>query len=73
MSAKPCVVSVKRLGKNHSDEMVKIVIHEIGHTLGIPHCRTNIKCLMNDAKGKGSQVKNELLWICNDCRKKIKY
>jgi archaemetzincin len=59
--------------KNHSDDMVKVVIHEIGHTLGIPHCETNIKCLMNDAKGKGSQVKNELLWICNDCRKKIKY
>jgi len=73
MSGKPCVVSVKRLGKNHSDEMVKVVVHEIGHTLGIPHCETNIKCLMNDAKGKGSQVKNELLWICNDCRKKIKY
>jgi archaemetzincin len=73
MNGKPCVVSVKRLGKNHSDDMVKVVIHEIGHTLGIPHCETNIKCLMNDAKGKGSQVKNELLWICNDCRKKIKY
>jgi len=73
MSGKPCVVSVKRLGRNHSDEMVKVVVHEIGHTLGIPHCQTNIKCLMNDAKGKGSQVKNELLWICNDCRKNIKY
>jgi archaemetzincin len=73
MSGKPCVVSVNRLGKNHSNDMVKVVVHEIGHTLGIPHCRTNIKCLMNDAKGKGSQVKNELLWICNDCKKKIRY
>lgn len=73
MNDKPCIVSTKRLGKNHSDEMVKIVIHEIGHTLGIPHCQTNFKCLMNDAKGKGSQVKNELLWICNNCKSKIKY
>jgi archaemetzincin len=68
----PCVVSTHRMGKNYEDRLVKVSIHETGHTLGIPHCK-NTKCVMTDAKGKGSTVDNTTVWMCNDCKSKIKY
>jgi archaemetzincin len=72
LNKKPCVVSTHRMGKNHKDRLIKVSIHETGHTLGIPHCK-NTKCVMTDAKGKGSTVDNATVWMCNDCKSKIKY
>jgi archaemetzincin len=73
LSTKSCVVSNKRMKTNYYDKLEKVSIHEIGHSLGIPHCESNSKCLMNDAKGKGSKIDKELLWMCDDCKRKIKY
>ena len=46
-----CVVSTFRLnmtkGKN---QLFKVAIHELGHTMGLPHC-PNTECYMRDAKG----------------------
>jgi archaemetzincin len=70
---KSCVVSNKRMITNYYGKLEKVSIHEIGHCLDIPHCETNSKCLMNDAKGKGSKIDEELLWMCDDCKNKIKY
>jgi predicted Zn-dependent protease len=69
---KPCVVSTYRMGKNYEDRLIKVSIHETGHTLGIPHCK-NTKCVMTDAKGKGSTVDNASIWMCDVCKSKIKY
>ena len=33
------------------ERLAKVAVHEIGHTLGLPHCPTR-GCLMEDAKGK---------------------
>jgi archaemetzincin len=34
-----------------SERLAKVAVHEIGHTLGLPHCPT-LGCLMEDAIGK---------------------
>jgi archaemetzincin len=70
LNKKPCVVSTHRMGKNHKDRLIKVSIHETGHSLGIPHCK-NTKCVMTDAKGKGSTVDNAFLWMCDNCKSKI--
>jgi archaemetzincin len=46
------------------ERVIKVSIHELGHNLGIPHCTSDRKCLMNDKKGKIKQVDQELLFIC---------
>lgn len=49
---KSCVVSDYRLRKQNKDEQFyKVVLHELGHTEGLPHCPTK-SCLMRDAEGK---------------------
>ncbi len=73
LDTKSCVVSNKRMKTNYYDKLEKVSIHEIGHSLGIPHCESNSKCLMNDAKGKGSKIDKELIWMCDECKHKIKY
>jgi archaemetzincin len=73
LGTKSCVVSNRRMKSNYYDKLEKVSIHEIGHSFGIPHCESNSKCLMNDAKGKGSKIDKELLWMCDECKHKIKY
>ncbi len=46
-----CVVSIFRLSKSNTQEQFyKVVIHELGHTTGLPHC-DNETCFMRDAAG----------------------
>ena len=49
---KSCVVSDFRLNnKNKNEQFYKVVLHELGHTEGLPHCPVKT-CLMRDAEGK---------------------
>ena len=67
---KACVVSDFRLSnKNKSEQFYKLVLHELGHTAGLPHCITKT-CLMRDAKGRNpfDQEKD----FCNNCKKFLK-
>ena len=77
MPGNVCVVSTKRLKKGVSNETFKdrfekVILHEIGHNLGLEHCDKNIHCMMNDAKGTSSQVDNEKIWLCANCKNKLK-
>lgn len=58
-----CVISSFRL-KNKSC-FYKVVIHELGHTAGLPHCPVK-SCFMRDAKG-GNPTAEERAF-CNGCR-----
>lgn len=72
---KTCVVSTCRLiwsSKSHdhlNERLLKVVLHEVGHNLGLPHCTKNKSCLMSAAGGTVKQIDRELKWLCSDCRK----
>ena len=50
--------------------LAKVAVHEIGHTLGLPHCPTR-GCLMEDAMGKVTTTDRELDF-CPRCRARAK-
>jgi archaemetzincin len=73
-----CVISTWRLKRASNNKqqlqerLSKVVLHELGHNLGLPHCMGNQStCLMNDAKGTMAQVDRERLWLCGPCRQQL--
>jgi len=71
-----CVISSYRLGRGKIDlalfasRVKKVVAHEVGHILGLPHCETS-GCIMQDAQGKISTIDRSDGRLCGDCRKQI--
>lgn len=59
-----CVISSFRL-KNKRDELFKVMIHELAHTRGLPHCPIR-SCYMRDAEG-GNHTAEEN-GFCIDCK-----
>ena len=74
---KSCVVSTFRTFRDANseehkkDRLKKVVFHEFGHTLGLPHCENEKSCLMRDASGKVSTV-DETSDFCLECKSQIK-
>ncbi|WP_299826001.1 zinc-dependent metalloprotease family protein [uncultured Pontibacter sp.] len=72
-----CIVSTYRLGKQKvssdrfKSRLAKASLHELGHTLGLPHCDRTDYCFMNDAKGKVSTIDRANLTLCDYCQKQI--
>jgi archaemetzincin len=65
-----CVVSDFRLSvKNKNQQFYKLVLHELGHTAGLPHCAIKT-CLMRDAEG-GNPLDEEKEF-CKDCKSFLK-
>ena len=69
-----CVVSSFRLKKGVGElkvieRLIKIVNHEIGHTLGLNHCPVSL-CLMEDGGDSIKSVDNATGKLCAGCRKK---
>ena len=63
---KACVVSTFRLSdKNRSAQFYKVVLHELGHTQGLPHCPGK-SCFMRDAEG-GNPLDDEIAF-CASCK-----
>ena len=74
---KTCVISTFRLKRNATQQktlerLEKVVLHEIGHNLGLVHCTNHKECMMNDANGTILQVDHEKVWFCAKCREWIK-
>ncbi|MBF4467304.1 Zn-dependent protease [Flavobacterium sp. LC2016-12] len=62
---KSCVVSDFRLdARNKNQQFYKLVLHELGHTAGLPHCKVKT-CLMRDAEG-GNPLDEEKDF-CRNC------
>ena len=62
LGKKCSVVTLKMSDK----DIEKVIRHEIGHGFGLPHCNHK-NCIMNDARGKYSNLKN-----CNDFKETCK-
>lgn len=71
---KSSIVSSFRIQNNNNeiylDRLKKVVLHEFGHNLGLPHCK-NKKCLMTDAVENIATIDNSNLSICEDCKLKL--
>jgi archaemetzincin len=65
------VISTYRMKTNHTNRLTKVTVHELGHTLGLQHCHNDEKCVMSDAKGKGSNVDGTEIKLCLECKKHI--
>jgi archaemetzincin len=59
-----CVASSFRLKNKNS--FYKIILHEIGHNKGIPHCKSK-NCMMMDAEKKDRTA--EMIDFCSRCKK----
>lgn len=72
------IISTYRLQKvSHSrpqlqERLLKVVLHELGHNLGLPHCSNSEECLLSDAGGTIAQVDKERVWLCAKCRELLK-
>lgn len=70
-----CVVSGYRLKhKNkevHFGRFKKVVIHELGHNFGLPHCPDK-KCVMTDAVESIATIDNARPEVCNACKQKLR-
>lgn len=75
MPGKSCVISTFRLSRkvervSPQQRLARVVFHEIGHTLGLPHCPAK-SCLVADAEGAIASV-DRGKDFCASCRTKVK-
>jgi archaemetzincin len=75
ISGRACVLSSYRCrrGTKTEDELKirfgKVAVHEVGHTLGLPHCPT-FGCIMEDARGSVLTTDREYN-LCEHCRNRL--
>jgi len=70
-----CVVSTFRIRtsdkKLFEDRFIKVALHELGHTMGLPHCTFSKTCFMAAAEGTVKSVDRETRFLCTNCKKLI--
>lgn len=65
------VVSVYRT-KHNKQRAVKVLLHEFGHGLGLPHCTSGKPCMMRAANGKASNMDKQPKALCINCKIKLR-
>lgn len=74
--ANSCIISSFRLKnrnqKVYEDRLKKVIVHELGHNLGLKHC-SDKSCLMTDAVETVNTIDNANFSICNTCKKQINH
>jgi len=80
MPGTTCVVSTFRLRRTNGnlvphelfmERLDKIVLHEIGHNLGLNHCTNDPVCMMCNTYGTIEEVDQERVWFCDRCKKQL--
>lgn len=60
------------ISKNQFDARLrKVIIHEVGHTLGLSHCVSDQNCLMIDNHGSYRKLDNLEEIFCLECSQKL--
>ena len=74
MSGNSSVISDYRLMSNDkallNNRLRKVIIHEIGHNLGLPHCSDDL-CLMSEANGNIATLNKVGGDYCIHCKRKL--
>lgn len=68
------VLSGFRLSKNKlqkKEQLIKILLHEMGHNLGLRHCKSEKPCLMQDAAEKLKTINLVPRQLCENCRSSL--
>ena len=72
---KSCVISTFRIKTPNkilfNDRFIKVALHELGHTMGLPHCTFSSNCFMESAEGTIKSVDRETRYLCSNCKKII--
>lgn len=67
------VTSTYRLkNKNVKDRLTKVILHEIGHSYGINHCKSGLPCLMQAGDHTVNAIDKEPKSMCSYCKSKKK-
>ena len=70
---KACVISTFRLKTPDkplfNERFLKVALHELGHTMGLPHCTYSSTCFMEAAEGTIKSVDREATSLCPNCKK----
>jgi len=70
-----CLLSTFRIKSENRnkciDRMKKVCMHEIGHNLGLKHCKTSSKCVMRDAAETIKTIDEVDLKLCLTCKSLI--
>jgi len=70
-----CLLSTFRIKSENRnkfiDRMKKVCMHEIGHNLGLKHCKTGSKCVMRDAAETIKTIDEVDLKLCLTCKSLI--
>ena len=51
------------------ERLRRVAVHEVGHTIGLPHCPT-YGCFLEDAGGKAETIDRET-FLCDVCRERL--
>lgn len=69
---KPCVISTYRVSTTDTalfkERVIKLALHELGHTMGLPHCKDSRSCFMADADGTIKTVDRGTRQLCAHCK-----
>lgn len=69
-----CIVSTFRIvdknKKHFIERLKKIVVHEVGHNLGLNHCESDL-CVMRDAAETIRTIDKVKLGLCGNCKEQI--
>ena len=70
-----CIISTFRIKTPNkvlfNDRFIKVALHELGHTMGLPHCTFSSTCFMEAAEGTIKSIDREKRFLCSNCKKLI--